>query len=132
MRRVSRRALLGGLVGSIAGLGMISTKPVMALAQSVRHGASVTYTRGQTLYSYKGMRVFTQTVDWSPNGNQIASTGTDFQDTIEVARIWDALTGNHVLTYTGDGGVNGYGVSTADVPAHQSGSQSQPARRGPL
>jgi len=132
MQRLSRRALLGSLAGSIVGLGMVSAKPALALAQSMRRGASATYTRGQTLYSYKGMRLFTQALDWSPAGNQIVSTGADFQDTIEVARIWDALTGNHVLTYTGDGGVNGYGVSTAEWASDGSRIASAVGRLGKI
>lgn len=113
-QRVSRRAMLGSLAGSAVGLALLHADPVAALASSTIHNTSTTYMRGQTLYTYKGMRFFTQSVDWSPDGSQIVSTGTGLDDPGEVARVWDALTGNHVVTYTGDGGVDGYGVSKGE------------------
>jgi WD40 repeat protein len=45
---------------------------------------------------YRGQSRPVQTVDWSPDGQYIASGGND-----TTVQVWHALTGRHVLTYAG-------------------------------
>src|SRR5215472_301896 len=101
-KRVSRRVALASLAGGVAGLTLLGTAPATALAKSVVRPASAIYTRGQTLYTYKGLLWGIYTVDWAPNGTRIVTAGTDPM-VGDIATVWDPLTGDNVVTYNGDG-----------------------------
>jgi WD40 repeat protein len=88
------RAALGSLAGSIAGLALLGAAPATALAKSVVHAASATFTRGQTLYTYKGLPGGIYTVDWAPDGTRIVTAGSDLSGN-NIATVWDDLTGNN-------------------------------------
>lgn len=114
--QVSRRTVLRGLAGSVAGLVLLPAGPVASLARSALGSAGATYTRGQTLYAYKTMFEGLFTVDWSPNGQRIVSAGVGFDPSgneIQV-QIWDALTGKNMVTYTGDGDGGANGINSAE------------------
>lgn len=98
--RWSRRTFLGSLAGSAMGLAWFSAAP--ALAQAISATGAM-YTQGQTLYSYKGQSAAVETVDWSPGGSRIVSAGSSSVTGGSSAVIWDALTGDHVITFASDG-----------------------------
>jgi WD40 repeat protein/tRNA A-37 threonylcarbamoyl transferase component Bud32 len=63
-------------------------------------------TSGKVVYTYRGHQDEVATVAWSPNGKRIASAGGNpvyptTRDGDTTVQIWDAFTGNNVLTYHG-------------------------------
>jgi eukaryotic-like serine/threonine-protein kinase len=63
-------------------------------------------TSGKVVYTYRGHQDEVAAVAWSPNGKRIASAGGNpvyptTRDGDTTVQIWDALTGNNVLTYHG-------------------------------
>jgi WD40 repeat protein len=81
--RLSRRTVIGGLIG-ITGLVAVGG---VAIAWEIFQMPVVTY-RGHSGPVY--------TAAWSPDGRLIVSGGAD-----HTAQVWEAATGNHLLTYKG-------------------------------
>lgn len=103
--RLSRRAALASLAGGVAGLALLQADPVAALARGAAHTTNAAYTRGQTLYTYKEMPYGVLTIDWSPDGKQIVTTGDGGPNLgyEQCAQIWDALTGQSLLVFDDEG-----------------------------
>lgn len=134
--RISRRAALGSLAGGVTGLALLQVTPVAALSRGTTRNTSAVFTRGQTLYAYKGLPASCYTVDWSPDGSRIVVSGSDNQGNT-VARAWDALTGQNVVTFSGDGYIVYSGEWSPDGTRIASGAGSvgkiwnRPIRGGP-
>lgn len=94
-RRVSRRALLGwGIAAGIAATGTGGLVYTQIFLNS--SGSSGSSGRSIDLYTYNGHTQGVNALAWSPDGKYIASGGTD-----QIVQVWDAITGDHLLTYTG-------------------------------
>src|SRR5579884_2470761 len=52
----------------------------------------------RTILTYGGHTRFVRSVSWSPDGRYLASSG-DFGDS--TAQVWEAMTGQHVYTHSG-------------------------------
>ncbi len=82
--RISRRTVVLGLAG-LGGLAAVGGITWLVLPH-----------QGTTLFTYRGHSDVVNGVDWSPNGQRIASASKD-----KTVQVWDATSGDHVLTYRG-------------------------------
>ncbi len=84
---LSRRKLVIGLAG-LAGL--------VVVGGGISWIHNTLAQKSSTLYTYGGHSFSVEAIAWSPNGKRIASASID-----GTVRVWDALTGGHVITYHG-------------------------------
>ncbi|HEY7125498.1 MAG TPA: protein kinase [Ktedonobacterales bacterium] len=108
-RRLSRRAVLGGLVGLVGAAGGISW---LLLSQRPTATGTVipptpTFTptplEATRLLTYRGHSTNVYAVAWSPDGTRIAS-GAGAQPTLDVdhtVQVWESAAGTPLLTYRG-------------------------------
>jgi eukaryotic-like serine/threonine-protein kinase len=93
-RRISRRAVLFGLVGVAVGSTVSNGIWLAKSAGLLGGGSSTSLPPGTTLFTYTGHKGPVLTAAWSPDGYRIASGG--FDTTI---RVWGAFAGWPSFTY---------------------------------
>jgi hypothetical protein len=83
-KQLSRRRLLIGL--GIGGTAVLATGIGIKIWQA-------SPAAGQLLYTYRGHSAMVNGVAWSPDSQRVASASTD-----QSLQIWDALSGNHLIS----------------------------------
>ncbi len=109
-RWLSRRTVLGGLVGLVGAAGGISwlflsqrSAPTGTVAPSTPT-FTPTPLPGTLLLTYRGHSTKVYAVAWSPDGTRIASAagaGSIEADIDHTVQVWEAATGKLLLTYRG-------------------------------
>ena len=92
-RRISRRTVLAGLagLGAVAIAGGSFSLWALSHKQQVNGPPAPPY---HTLYTFRGHHSHVYDVEWSPNGQRIASTGDD-----NFVKIWSPATGQEFFSF---------------------------------